>query len=95
MIVAAMSLVERVIPPPPFEDQVRDLGRACQLYNSYGIGAVRDPIVRRGTLQPGCLADIVGYRTDPITCPTDDLLHLRPAFTMVGGRAVYDPEAIL
>lgn len=32
------------------------------------------------------------YRTDPITCPVDQLLGLRPVFTMVRGRAVYDPE---
>jgi predicted amidohydrolase YtcJ len=43
----AMSLVERLIPPPPFEQQVQDLRQACQLYNSYGIGTVRDPIVTR------------------------------------------------
>jgi predicted amidohydrolase YtcJ len=50
---------------------------------------------RRGTLQPGRLADVVAFRADPITCPPDDLPALRPAFTMVGGRAVYDPEGLL
>jgi predicted amidohydrolase YtcJ len=43
----ALSLVERLIPPPPFEQQVQELRQACQLYNSYGIGTVRDPIVTR------------------------------------------------
>ncbi len=50
---------------------------------------------RRGTIQPRKLADLVAYRTDPMTCPVDDLLSLRPAFTIVGGRAVYDPETLL
>jgi hypothetical protein len=45
---------------------------------------------RRGTIQPRKLADLVAYRTDPMTCPIDGLLSLRPAFTIVGGRAVYD-----
>jgi predicted amidohydrolase YtcJ len=50
---------------------------------------------RRGTVQPRRLADLMAYRTDPITCPIDQLLGLRPVFTMVGGRAVYDPELTL
>jgi predicted amidohydrolase YtcJ len=49
---------------------------------------------RRGTIQPRRLADLVAYDTDPITCPVDQLLSLRPVFTMVGGRAVYDPESM-
>ena len=49
---------------------------------------------RRGTIQPQRLADLVAYRTDPITCPVDQLLSLRPVFTMVGGGVVYDPETI-
>jgi predicted amidohydrolase YtcJ len=50
---------------------------------------------RRGTIQPRRLADPMAYRTDPITCPVDQLLGLRPVFTMVGGYAVYDPESML
>ncbi len=49
---------------------------------------------RRGTIQPRRLADLAAYRTDPISCPVDQLLSLRPIFTMVGGRAVYDPESM-
>jgi predicted amidohydrolase YtcJ len=48
---------------------------------------------RRGTIQPGRLADLAGYEVDPVTCPVDRLPSLRPAFTMVGGRAVYDRDA--
>jgi predicted amidohydrolase YtcJ len=49
---------------------------------------------RRGTLGAGRLADLVAFRTDPITCPVDQLLGLRPIFTIVGGRAIYDPESM-
>ena len=49
---------------------------------------------RRETIGPRRLADLVAYRTDPITCPFDQLLSLRPTFTIVGGRVVYDPETI-
>jgi predicted amidohydrolase YtcJ len=50
---------------------------------------------RRGTLQPGRLADMVAFRADPVTCPVDDLRSMRPAFTVVGGRAVFDPDGLL
>jgi predicted amidohydrolase YtcJ len=53
------------------------------------LGGERHP---HGTLQPRWLADLVAYSTNPITCPVDELLALRPMFTIVGGRAVYDPE---
>jgi predicted amidohydrolase YtcJ len=49
---------------------------------------------RCGTIQPRRLADLAAYRTDPINCPIDQLLSLRPIFTMVGGRAVYDLETM-
>jgi predicted amidohydrolase YtcJ len=47
-----------------------------------------------GTIEPGRLADLVAYRSDPITCAVADLPSLQPAFTMVGGRAVYDPAGL-
>jgi predicted amidohydrolase YtcJ len=50
---------------------------------------------RLGVLGPGSLADMVAYHADPITCPVDELFELQPALTIVGGRAVYDPEAML
>jgi len=49
---------------------------------------------RRGTIQPHRLADLTAYRIDPITCPVEQLLGLRPVFTLVGGRAVYDPASM-
>ena len=50
---------------------------------------------RRGTLEPGRLADLVAYPTDPLTADTDALPSLAPAFTIVGGRPVHDPDGRL
>lgn len=64
---------------------------AWWLYTAAGmrLGSERHP---HGALQPRWLADLAAYPTDPITCPVDKLLTLRPVFTIVGGRAVHDPE---
>jgi predicted amidohydrolase YtcJ len=67
---------------------------AVQLYTVAG-AQLNGESHRRGTLEPRRLADLVAFRSNPITCPIDDLPSLRPIFTMVGGRAVYDPEAML
>ena len=67
---------------------------AVQLYTAAGAHLTGESD-RRGTLQAGRLADLATFRADPITCPVDELLSLRPTFTMVGGRAVYDPESII
>jgi predicted amidohydrolase YtcJ len=48
-----------------------------------------------GSLQPGKLADVVGFNKDPMTCPSDELFDLRPSFTLVGGRPVFDPEGLI
>src|SRR5216683_2604926 len=67
---------------------------AVQLYTVAG-AQLNGESHRRGTLEPRRLADLVAFRSNPITCPVDALPSLRPDFTVVGGRAVYDPEAIL
>jgi predicted amidohydrolase YtcJ len=50
---------------------------------------------RLGSLESGKLADIVAFRSDPLTCPLAQLRDLKPVFTMVGGRAVHDPDNML
>ena len=50
---------------------------------------------RLGPLRGGRLADLVAFRGDPLTCPVDQLRELEPVLTIVGGRAVFDPEGIL
>jgi predicted amidohydrolase YtcJ len=49
---------------------------------------------RLGPLGPGRFADLVAYRTDPMTCDIDQLPALKPVLTIVGGRAAFDPEGI-
>jgi hypothetical protein len=44
-------------------------------------------------LQVGAPADLVAFRADPLTCPTEDLLTLTPALTVVGGVTVHREEA--
>jgi len=75
-------------------EQAIDQYTAIQLYTAAS-AQLNWESERRGTIQPRRLADLAAYRTDPITCPVEQLLGLRPVFAMVGGRAVYDPEAML
>ena len=75
-------------------EEAIDQYTAVQLY-TVGGAQLDGESHRRGTLQPGRLADLVAFRADPITCPVDDLRSLRPAFTIVGGRAVFDPDGLL
>jgi len=50
--------------------------------------------LRRGTLRPGMLADLVILNRDPLTCPPAELPSLRVEATMVGGRWTYASEAV-
>ena len=47
---------------------------------------------RRGSLEPGKLADLLVLPVDPLTVPTADLSGIRPDMTVVGGRVVWEPE---
>jgi predicted amidohydrolase YtcJ len=47
---------------------------------------------RLGSITPGKLADLVGYPVDPLAADPDDLAELTPAFTIVGGRPIHDPD---
>ena len=47
-----------------------------------------------GILAPGAFADIVGFRGDLMDGPVDDLPSRQPALTVVGGRAVHDPDGL-
>lgn len=47
---------------------------------------------RAGTIAPRRFADLVGYRTDPVTCPIDVVPSLHPTCTMVKDQAVFDPD---
>jgi len=45
---------------------------------------------RKGTLEPGKLADLTVLDRDYLTIPADQIRDIRPVMTMVGGRVVFD-----
>ncbi len=67
---------------------------AFYLYTAAGAQLVGESD-RRGTLQPRRLADLVAFPADPIAGPVEALPTLKPTFTVVGGRAMYDPRRLL
>jgi predicted amidohydrolase YtcJ len=71
----------------PSEEAI-DARTAVALYTSHAAALDRDP-PDRGVLEPGKLADLVAFRADPLTCPTDALRSLKPAWVFVGGRPVH------
>jgi predicted amidohydrolase YtcJ len=75
-------------------DQAIDRETAIRLYTAAGADLDGER-ARRGTLEPGHLADLAAFSVDPLTCPLDELPSVRPAFVLVGGRAVYDPAGRL
>jgi predicted amidohydrolase YtcJ len=50
---------------------------------------------RLGSITPGKLADLVAYPADPFTVDVEELPQLTPAFTIVGGRTIHDPDGRL
>jgi predicted amidohydrolase YtcJ len=70
------------------------IATALELY-TLGTARLDHEQDRLGSIAPGMLADLVAYPTDPLTTHPDDLAELTPTFTMVGGRATYDPDGML
>lgn len=70
-----------------------DRRTAFSLYTEAGWRLLDEGHVR-GRLEPGYSADLVAFRQDPLTVDIDDLPTLSPAFTLVGGRPVFDPEGV-
>ena len=54
-----------------------------------GVGA------RRGMLRPGMDADLVAFAADPMSGPADELPETGIRLTVLGGRAVYDPQRLM
>ncbi|HEV2309798.1 MAG TPA: amidohydrolase family protein, partial [Acidimicrobiia bacterium] len=67
---------------------------ALELY-TLGTARLDGEADRRGTIAPGKLADLVAYPADPLTVDVEALVELTPTFTVVGGRATYDPDGRL
>jgi predicted amidohydrolase YtcJ len=68
-----------------------DVVTALRLY-TLGTADLNGDSDRLGSITPGKLADLAGYPADPMTADPDDLAGLIPAFTVVGGRPVHDPD---
>jgi len=68
-----------------------DVPTALRLY-TLGSAALNGEADRLGSITPGKLADLVAYPLDPLTAELDDLADLKPALTIAGGRATYDPD---
>ncbi len=43
----------------------------------------------KGRLKPGYYADLIILNQDIFSCPPEDICHIRPTLTMVGGKVVY------
>jgi predicted amidohydrolase YtcJ len=68
-----------------------DVPAALRLY-TLGTAMLNGEADRLGSITPGKLADLVAYPIDPLAADTDDLADLTPAFTIVGGKVVHDPD---
>ena len=71
-----------------------DAATALELY-TLGTARLNGEVDRLGSIAPGKLADLVAYPADPLAIDVNDLPELTPAFTIVGGLAVYDPDGRL
>ena len=71
-----------------------DLATALELY-TLGTARLNGDVDRLGSITPGKLADLVAYPADPLTIDLDELPQLTPAFTIVGGQVVHDPDGRL
>jgi len=64
---------------------------ALDLYTS-GSAQLNHEANWRGTIAPGKAADLVAYPVAPVAVPPEELEELRPALTVVAGRATHDPD---
>src|SRR5262249_17342842 len=71
-------------------EPVIDAPTAIRMY-TLGTAALNGEADRLGSITPGKLADLVAYPVDPFEVDVDDLADLTPVFTVVAGKAVYDP----
>jgi len=44
---------------------------------------------RKGSLQPGRLADLAVLDRDYLTCPEDEIRRIKPVLTMLDGKVIY------
>ena len=79
----------RFLPPDDSQRRTITVAEALRMYTSDGANA-EGAGHRKGTIQPGKLADLVLLDTDPINAEPDQLREIRAMLTIVGGRVVWE-----
>lgn len=65
---------------------IKEALRSYTIGGAYATGQER----RRGSIEPGKLADLVVLERDPLAMEPDELKEVKPLATMLGGRFVFD-----
>jgi hypothetical protein len=63
--------------------------RALRAYTRGGAFVTREER-RKGTIEPGKLADLIVLSADLLTVPVEQILKTRVDLTVLGGRVVYE-----
>ena len=77
------------LPPNGFQEQTITVAEALRMYTSAGAKSEGSGH-RKGTIQPGMLADMVLLDTDPLTADPDQLKEIRAVRTVLGGEVVWE-----
>jgi len=77
------------LPPNGFRGQTITVAEALRMYTSSGANSEGSG-QRKGTIQPGMLADMVLLDTDPFSAEPEQLKEIRAVLTVVGGQVVWE-----
>lgn len=77
------------LPPDAFHMQTITVAEALRMYTAAGADA-EGTGHRKGTIQPGKLADMVLLDADPISADPDQLKEIRAVLTVLGGEVVWE-----
>ncbi len=72
-----------------FPEEAVTRGEALRCYTANNAFATFEEDIK-GSLEPGKLADFVVLDRDFFTCPAEEIGHVRPVMTVVGGEVVYE-----
>jgi len=70
-------------------DEAIPMVRALEAYTRGGAYFTREER-RKGTIEPGKLADVIVLSADLLTIPADQILSTQVDLTVLGGRVVYE-----
>lgn len=71
----------------PQQKLSRELALRCMTSDAAYISFEED---KKGTLEPGKLADLVVLDRDYLTCPEEEIKQIKPLLTVLDGKVVYD-----